>query len=150
MNVNEYDDIAAALLADAHEIEVSKRPAYTIGDADVLANFKRVAERTGLTAGQVLSVYMLKHIDAVTAALSRPDLPQAESVQSRFADAVNYLKLGFALITERQAARVPVPPAAVGPAAVPGAPAAPPDGPPAAGHRAARDARLDQDRPGPV
>jgi hypothetical protein len=102
MKVNEYDDLASGLLADAHEIETSKRPAYTIGDADVLANFKSIAARTGLTPGAVLSVYMLKHIDAITAALSRPDIPQAESVESRFADAVNYLKLGYALVVERE------------------------------------------------
>lgn len=103
MTTHEYDDMATALLADAHEIEVSKRPAYTIGDPDVLANFKRVADRTGLTPGQVLSVYMLKHIDAITAVLSRPDLPQAESFASRCADALNYIKLAHALVAERDA-----------------------------------------------
>jgi hypothetical protein len=100
MNTKDYDSLAAGLLATAHDIEVGKRPAYTIGHPDVLTNFKAVAARTGLTPGQVLSVYMLKHIDAVTAALCRPDLPQAESIESRFADAVNYLKLGYALVSE--------------------------------------------------
>jgi hypothetical protein len=102
MKVNEYDDVACSLLADAHEIETSKRPAYTSGSADVLANFKSIAARTGATPGQVLTVYMLKHIDAITAALCMPGLPQAESVESRFADAVNYLKLGYALVVERE------------------------------------------------
>jgi hypothetical protein len=109
MRVNEYDDVACSLLADAHEIETSKRPAYTSGSADVLANFKSIAARTGATPGQVLTVYLLKHIDAITAALCMPDLPQAESVESRFADAVNYLKLGYALVVEREGSSSGVP-----------------------------------------
>lgn len=101
MNHEEYVMMADSLLAKAHEIEDAKRPGYTIGSEDVLKNFKRVAERTGMTAGQALSVYMLKHMDAITTALCRPDLPQAEEITGRFADGINYLKLGYALICER-------------------------------------------------
>src|SRR5690606_7796603 len=43
----------------------------------------------------------LKHVDAVTSALCRPDLPQAEAILGRFADLINYAKLGYALIEER-------------------------------------------------
>lgn len=100
MTLETYDRVAAELLAKAREIETAKRPSYTIGSPDVLANFKRVAERTGLTPGQVLTIYMLKHIDSITAALCNPEIPQAEDVEGRFADAVNYLKLGWALIEE--------------------------------------------------
>lgn len=100
MTLQEYTYLSQRLLEEAHEIETAKRPAYTIGSADVLANFKRVAERTGCHAGQVLAVYMLKHVDAVTAALCDPSIPQAEAILGRFADNVNYLKLGFALVTE--------------------------------------------------
>lgn len=102
MQLNDYQRVAGALLSEARAIEDSKRPAYTLGNDDVLRNFKSVAERTGLTAGQVLTVYMLKHVDSVCAALCRPDLPQAESVESRFADNINYLKLGWALLQENE------------------------------------------------
>lgn len=106
MNADQYDRTAAALLFEARQIETSKRPAYTIGSEDVLANFKRVAARVGITPGQVMAVYMLKHVDAVTSALCRPDLPQAEAISGRFADNINYLKLGYALICEEQDAAV--------------------------------------------
>lgn len=99
-----HDQYLAAkdiLLRTAEDIESSKRPAYTIGSEDVLANFKRIAERTGQEPGQVLATYMLKHVDAVTSALCRPDLPQAEAILGRFADLINYAKLGYALIEER-------------------------------------------------
>lgn len=100
MNAPDYDRIADELLREARTIEVSKRPGYTIGDADVLANFKRVAERTGVTVGQVWLVYFLKHIDAITSIMAKPDLPVSEAPLGRFADAVNYLRLGWALHQE--------------------------------------------------
>lgn len=101
MTHDQYLAAKDTLLRTAEDIESSKRPAYTIGSEDVLANFKRVAERTDQTPGQVLATYMLKHVDAVTSALCRPDLPQAEAILGRFADLINYAKLGYALIEER-------------------------------------------------
>lgn len=112
MNATDYDARAASLLDEAASIAHAKRPAYTIGDDDVLANFKRVGERVRVTcpcgcghtfaigAGPSLSVYLLKHADAVISALCQPDLPQAEAILGRFADLVNYAKLGYALVTE--------------------------------------------------
>jgi len=105
MKLNRYDELSAGLLAEAHEIEKSKRPSYTIGSEDVLANFKRVAERTGQTPGQALATYWLKHVDSITAALCHPELPQAEAIEGRFADCINYLKLGYALVVEAEEGR---------------------------------------------
>jgi len=103
MKLEYYEGLSATLLDAAAEIERAKRPSYTIGSEDVLANFKRVAERVGVTPGQALAVYMLKHVDAVTAALTNPAIPQAEEITGRFADLLNYTKLGYALVKEREA-----------------------------------------------
>lgn len=97
----EYDAIAAELVGVAKLIEASKRPGYTGGSVDVLANFKNVAARAGITAEQAWLVYFLKHIDAIGSIMGRPDLPVSEEPIGRFADAMNYLKLGFALWRER-------------------------------------------------
>lgn len=102
MNTNDYDRVADELMALARQIETSKRPGYTVGSVDVLANFKRAAERAGVTVGQAWAVYFLKHIDAITAIMTRPDLPVSEEPPGRFADAVNYLRLGFAILRERE------------------------------------------------
>jgi hypothetical protein len=102
MTSSEYEQVAQALLDAAKAIEDSKRPGYTIGSADVLANFKSVAARAGLTPGQAWTVYFLKHIDAITAIMCKPELPVSEAPEGRFADAVNYLKLGWAILQERQ------------------------------------------------
>ena len=101
MNSTDYDLLASGLLRLAHDIETSKRPGYTGGSIDVLANFKNVAARVGLTPEQAWAVYFLKHVDAVVSIMTRPDLPVSEEPPGRFADAVNYLKLGYALLAER-------------------------------------------------
>jgi hypothetical protein len=98
----EYDRVTGELMALASKIETDKRPGYTSGSADVLANFKRVAVRAGITPEQAWLVYFLKHIDAVTSIMAQPDLPVSEAPPGRFADAINYLKLGYALLEERQ------------------------------------------------
>jgi hypothetical protein len=98
----EYDRIAGILYAEALRIETSKRPGYTVGDADVLKNFKSVASRIGISPEQAWTIYFLKHIDAITTIMCKPDLPVSEAPIGRFADAINYLRLGFALWSERE------------------------------------------------
>jgi hypothetical protein len=88
------------LLSKASSIEDAKRPAYTGGNPDCLHNFKTVAARLGISPLQAWGVYFLKHIDAITSLAKDETLPQAEAIEGRFADAINYLKLGFALFTE--------------------------------------------------
>lgn len=111
MNKEQFDKVSADLTAECVAIQEAKRPAYTIGNEDVLHNFKSVAERVGITPGQVLSVYFLKHVDAVISALAKPHLPQAEAVKGRFADLVNYAHLGYALLEDgKLAGTAPAPP----------------------------------------
>jgi len=100
VNQKTYDDVTRALLDEANGIETAKRPGYTLGHEDVLKNFKAVALRAGITPGQAWAVYFLKHIDAITSVMTRPDLPVAEAPLGRFSDAINYLKLGYALLQE--------------------------------------------------
>ena len=101
MNTKEYDVIADELMELARSIETAKRPGYTIGSVDVLANFKSVAAKAGITTEQAWAVYFLKHIDAILAIMTKPDLPVSEEPPGRFADAINYLRLGYAILKER-------------------------------------------------
>lgn len=101
MQADEYQRYADLVLATAREIADSKRPAYTVGSPDVLANFKRIGERVNLSPLAVLDIYFLKHIDSITA-FTNSDIPQDEPVLERFADAINYLLLKFALLMERE------------------------------------------------
>lgn len=112
MTAEQFEKLKAFLHKNAEGIATAKRPGYTQGNGDVLRNFKRVAEAIPntcpdcgyhgtLNAGQALSVYFLKHVDATVSALSSPDLPQAESLEGRFSDILNYADLGFALYAEQ-------------------------------------------------
>jgi hypothetical protein len=100
LNAADYDKHAQELETYARKVTLDKRPAYTQGNVDVLWNFKNVGQRLGLKPGDVLLVYLEKHLDAIRSALTKPELPQAEEIKGRFADAINYLKLGYALIQE--------------------------------------------------
>lgn len=106
MNNQEYDKVRRSLLNEAEKIQTAKRPGYTQGDSDVLKNFKSVGERVKTSDGRALgsgpawSVYFLKHIDAIMSIINQPHLPVSEDPLGRFADAINYLQLGYALYVE--------------------------------------------------
>src|SRR6478672_3437147 len=97
-------------MALAREIETAKRPGYTVGSGDVLANFKAAALRAGITPEQAWVVLVSKHFDAVTAIMAHPHLPVSEAPAGRFADGVNYLRLGWALLSERTSSGGPTAP----------------------------------------
>lgn len=101
MTLSQYNDTASNLLREADKIANAKRPAYTLGNEDVLYNFKSVAARMGITPMQAWGVYFNKHIDAINSMAKDPALPQAEAIIGRFADAINYLQLGFVLLGDK-------------------------------------------------
>ena len=97
-----YDDSVHELLDLAKRIEESKRPGYTQDSPDVLANFKKAGEMTGCTPMQAWGAYFYKHVAAILSYAKDPDIEQAEPLDGRFADAINYLKLGFHMLREEQ------------------------------------------------
>lgn len=72
---------------------------YTTG-GDRLDNFKKVAEMVGVTPLQVWAVYSMKHIFALLKYV-RSGAVQSEPIEGRFADARNYIDLGYGLHVER-------------------------------------------------
>lgn len=103
MNLREYDILKEVLRNHADEVETSKRPAYTLGSADVLANFKRVGEAADVPPSKVALIYFLKHIDSITAYVKdREAISQSEPMMGRFADARNYLNLMAACLAEER------------------------------------------------
>lgn len=84
---------------------------YQEDDADVLANFKRNAERTGADVMTVWAIYFGKHLDSIETfirewAASETDDERAalvgrgEGIISRFDDARNYLDLGECILAD--------------------------------------------------
>lgn len=79
------------------------------GTADSLSNFKRNAERLGMTKYQVWAIYCAKHIDSIFNSIKHaPEFPQVESepLRGRVVDAITYLTIFLALIDEEDSKRI--------------------------------------------
>jgi hypothetical protein len=100
MNTARYEEVRHDLLQEAYDIENAKRPAYTGENVDVLHNFKTTAQRAGITTRQAWLIYFLKHVDSVSTWAKNPNAPQGEPIVGRFADIINYCKLGYAIEVE--------------------------------------------------
>jgi cyclopropane fatty-acyl-phospholipid synthase-like methyltransferase len=69
------------------------------GEEDALSNFKRNADRLGLTPIQVWGVYFHKHLDAIETYVREGGVP-SEPIEGRIQDAILYLYLLRGLISE--------------------------------------------------
>lgn len=100
MFLERYVESKQALAQLAQQIELAKRPEYTGHSNDVLFNFKSIALRLKISPLKVWGVYFLKHIDAIISQ-TEENIEASEPLEERFADALNYLYLGYALMEER-------------------------------------------------
>lgn len=90
------------LLELARKIEEAKNPAYSGDNDDYHGNFRFIANLLGVDPMVVWSVYFMKHITAILTFAKNPDIKQAEVLDERFADALNYLKFGYSLYKEKE------------------------------------------------
>ena len=101
MTQKEFNTFSKALDYMAKDVMKSKGPEYTQQDKDVLANFKNTAERLNTTPLKVWGAFYDKQLSSIFAHLNDANLKKAESIESRFADIINYCHLGLALFKER-------------------------------------------------
>jgi len=101
MTQKEFNKLSKALDYMSKDIMKSKGPEYTQQDKDVLANFKNTAERLNTSELKVWGAFFDKQISSVYAHLNDANLKKAETIESRFADIINYCHLGLALFKER-------------------------------------------------
>lgn len=102
MDIETRKKVISNLFKDCNDVLDSKGKSYA-GTEDSLANFKRNAERLGLTKYQVWSVYFGKHIDSIFNAVKyNPELPvdNSEGMHGRILDAINYLSILYCLLYE--------------------------------------------------
>lgn len=102
MTLEKRKEIIEQMIKSETEIFLAKGKSYA-GNGDTLANFKRNAERLGLTKYQIWGVYFNKHIDSINNAISdNPNEPRdnSEGLQGRIADARNYLAILLCLLIE--------------------------------------------------
>lgn len=101
MTKKEFDLLSKALDLMAKNTMESKGPEYTQENKDILANFKNTAERLNTTELKVWGAFFDKQISSIYAHLNNANLKKAETIESRFADIINYCHLGLALFKER-------------------------------------------------
>jgi len=102
MTIKKRQKIAKDLFNKCIDILIKKGKDYA-GNEDCLSNFKRNAERLGLTKYQIWAVYWNKHVDSINNAIkSNPNFPQVESepLESRIIDLINYEIILLALLLE--------------------------------------------------
>ena len=103
MTKSEYNRLKKVIHDLSIGVEDDKRPAYTMGSDDVLANFKRVGYAAGIPPSKVALVYLLKHIDSISAYVKdRTAISQSEPMLGRICDAKNYLDLMTACLVEER------------------------------------------------
>jgi len=100
MNQKEFQETRNYILEKAQDIMDVKQPEYTNKSIDVLNNFKSTAKSIGIQPMEVWAVFFNKHIQAILSHAGDPNMHQAEPIDSRYADALNYLFLGFAMLVE--------------------------------------------------
>ena len=97
----EFNKIANKLDTLAKDIMNKKGPEYTQQDKDVLANFKNTGDRLNMSPIKIWGAYFDKQVSSIYAHANNANLKKAETIESRFADIINYCHLGLALFKER-------------------------------------------------
>lgn len=95
MTVEERLKIADKVFEECRKTFEIKGEAYA-NNQDALSNFKRNAERLGMTPFQIWAVYFNKHVDSVNNAIQlNPASPEdkSEGLHSRVIDLINYAML---------------------------------------------------------
>jgi|TARA_R110001606_G_scaffold289416_1_gene437425 hypothetical protein len=100
MTKQEFQETRKYILEKAQDIMDAKQPEYTNKSIDVLYNFISTAKSIGIEPMEVWAVFFNKHVQAILSHAGDPNMKQAEPIESRYADAINYLFLGFALLIQ--------------------------------------------------
>ena len=101
MTYQEMQKVVRRQLKQVLKIRDAGQKEYARTDANVFANFERVASFTGVTREQALMTYLLKHIDGIMAHINGHK-SQREDVSGRITDAIVYLLLLQGMIDDGQ------------------------------------------------
>lgn len=71
-------------------------------NGDVLAQFKRIAEKKHTTPEHVASIFLEKHLDAIDYYILNNPETTSEKFKGRIIDAINYLCFIYALTEESE------------------------------------------------
>lgn len=100
MQIEVYDELIEKFRLMARGIRAAKSPGYNGERIDCLGQFKEIAAAAGISPMQAWAILFLKHVTAIMSFAKNPAIPQAETLDGRFADAYNYIELGYGLMRD--------------------------------------------------
>ena len=105
MKQPEFDALLASTFNELSTLTKTKGQEYA-NSSDQLANFHRLASMLGLAPSVILLVYLQKHLDSIfqyVKSISSGVTPiESEPIQGRIDDAILYLILLKALLSEQK------------------------------------------------
>ena len=99
MNYGQMTNLMENIWKQVQQTREDGQKEYAHEQDNVLANFNRVGNLLNVKPGNVLLVYLMKHIDGITAYLAGHK-SQREDVRGRIKDAIVYLCLLWAMVEE--------------------------------------------------
>lgn len=102
MTHKDFNDLQYQLLQKVLQISETKGKEYANSDSDRLANFKRTAEKCGVSPLTVLNVFLTKHMDSLDSYVRQGRTFSTESIESRIVDAITYLTLFYGLVIDKE------------------------------------------------
>ena len=90
-----------AIFEQVETIHTQGQKEYAMDEDNVFANFERIAKSVDTDRKKVLMVYLLKHIDGISA-YTKGHHSQREDVTGRITDAMVYLMLLWGMVEEEK------------------------------------------------
>jgi hypothetical protein len=101
MKTQEFNELLDYCLASIKEVLAKKSFEYAKND-DRLYNFYDAAKITGLTPQHQCWSFLSKHLVSIKLILDNPKIWTNEMIEEKIGDAINYLILLLAILTEER------------------------------------------------
>ncbi len=114
MTPERFQQLLEKFVSNEDAMLTFKRDEYTKGDTDVLLNFKQTGDFLGCDSTEVCVMYLMKHVQSITLAVSCDKnlklewgiSENKEGLAQRFMDARNYLLLLAACIQDQEPSKL--------------------------------------------
>lgn len=97
--LNQFNERVEDLLSEAKDIREEKNPSYS-GEDDYHGNFKKLARLKNVRPISVAFNQYWKHFSSLLSYVKDDSVPQAEPLEERFADLINYTLIMYSLYKE--------------------------------------------------
>jgi protoporphyrinogen oxidase len=100
MNAKDFESVLEdTILPKILKMRSSGQKEYAQDEEDIFANFKREGKLLNISKEKILLTFFLKHVDGIVS-YHNGHISQRESIEGRYADAIVYLMLLWAMNEE--------------------------------------------------